>query len=125
MFVFLGIPIVYILATVPSKLMWDDYRFLSWCHIVGSVAPWCGSFLYHLFMNVNRGETVYYTLLKLDMLGIWISQSFGALPMVTATVHCLNWPLKWLFIIMYSLLSIWGLYKVSVWRSAGGLIYQI
>lgn len=94
--------------------MWDDYRFLSWCHIVGAVAPWCGSFLYHLFMNVNRGETVYYTLLKLDMLGIWISQSFGALPMVTATVHCLNWPLKWLLIVMYSLMSIWGLYKVSV-----------
>lgn len=38
----------------------------------------------------------------------------GALPMVTATVYCLGWPLKWFIIISYSLLCIWGLYKVSV-----------
>lgn len=37
----------------------------------------------------------------------------GALPMVTATVYCLNWPLKWLIIISYSLLCIWGLFKVG------------
>ncbi|XP_052868470.1 progestin and adipoQ receptor family member 4 [Anopheles cruzii] len=107
-----GIPIVYILATVPAMMPWEkEYRFLSWCHLVGSVAPWCGSFVYHLFMNLECGEGVYYRLLQLDMLGIWISQSFGALPMVTATVYCLNTPLKWLLIISYSLLCIWGLFK--------------
>uniref|UniRef100_A0A182PW43 Progestin and adipoQ receptor family member 4 n=1 Tax=Anopheles epiroticus TaxID=199890 RepID=A0A182PW43_9DIPT len=107
-----GIPIVYILATVPAMMPWEkDYRFLSWCHLVGSVAPWCGSFVYHLFMNLENGEGIYYRLLQLDMLGIWISQSFGALPMVTATVYCLNFPLKWLLIISYSLLCIWGLFK--------------
>ncbi|XP_050087415.1 progestin and adipoQ receptor family member 4 [Anopheles aquasalis] len=107
-----GIPIVYILATVPAMMPWEkDYRFLSWCHLVGSVAPWCGSFVYHLFMNLECGEGIYYRLLQLDMLGIWISQSFGALPMVTATVYCWNTPLKWLFIISYSLLCIWGLFK--------------
>uniref|UniRef100_A0A182TWI7 Uncharacterized protein n=1 Tax=Anopheles melas TaxID=34690 RepID=A0A182TWI7_9DIPT len=31
--------------------------------------------------------------------------------MVTATVYCLNFPLKWLLIISYSLLCIWGLFK--------------
>lgn len=73
-----GIPIVYILATVPPYLPWENsFRFLSWCHLVGSVAPWCGSFLYHLFMNLERGEGVYYKLLQLDMFGIWMSQSFG------------------------------------------------
>ncbi|EAT35093.1 AAEL012718-PA [Aedes aegypti] len=107
-----GIPIVYILATVPAMMPWEkEYRFLSWCHLVGSVAPWCGSFVYHLFMNLELGESAYYRLLQLDMLGIWISQSFGALPMVTATVYCLGWPLKWLIIISYSMLCIWGLYK--------------
>ncbi|XP_058443515.1 progestin and adipoQ receptor family member 4 [Malaya genurostris] len=107
-----GIPIVYILATVPAMMPWEkEYRFLSWCHLVGSVAPWCGSFLYHLFMNLERGEVVYYRLLQLDMFGIWMSQSFGALPMVTATVYCLRWPLKWFIILAYSMLCIWGLYK--------------
>lgn len=73
-----GIPIVYILATVPAMMPWEkEYRFLSWCHLVGSVAPWCGSFVYHLFMNLELGESAYYRLLQLDMLGIWISQSFG------------------------------------------------
>uniref|UniRef100_A0A1Q3G1G8 Putative progestin and adipoq receptor family member 4 n=2 Tax=Culex tarsalis TaxID=7177 RepID=A0A1Q3G1G8_CULTA len=107
-----GIPIVYILATVPAMMPWEkEYRFLSWCHLVGSVAPWCGSFVYHLFMNLELGEAMYYRLLQLDMLGIWISQSFGALPMVTATVFCLGWPIKWFIIISYSLLCIWGLFK--------------
>ncbi|XP_063705571.1 progestin and adipoQ receptor family member 4 [Culicoides brevitarsis] len=107
-----GIPIVYILATVPAILPWEnEYRFLSWCHLVGSVAPWCGSFVYHLFMNLEHGEYTYYRLLQLDMLGIWISQSFGALPMVTATVFCLNGLLKWFIITAYCLLCVWGLYK--------------
>jgi hypothetical protein len=73
-----GIPILYILVTVPPYLPWENsFRFLSWCHLVGSVAPWIGSFIYHLFMNLERGERVYYRLLQLDMIGIWISQSFG------------------------------------------------
>lgn len=74
----LAMPIVYILAIVPGLMPWEKgYRFLSFCHVFGSVAPWCGSFIYHLFMNIERGENIYYRLLKLDMLGIWISQSFG------------------------------------------------
>jgi hypothetical protein len=36
-----------------------------------------GSFLYHLFMNMNAGEHFYQKLLQLDMLCIWVSQSFG------------------------------------------------
>lgn len=73
----LGIPVLYILATVPYLMPWGNFRFLSWCHLIGSLAPWCGSFVYHLFMNLDHGEVVYYRLLKLDMFGIWMSQSFG------------------------------------------------
>ncbi|XP_073816912.1 uncharacterized protein [Musca autumnalis] len=107
-----AIPIVYILAIVPGLMPWESgYRFLSFCHVFGSVAPWCGSFVYHLFMNIERGENVYYTLLKLDMVGIWVSQSFGALPFVMATTFCFT--LKWrtLVVASYCLFSLWGLYK--------------
>ncbi|XP_036213507.1 uncharacterized protein [Bactrocera oleae] len=107
-----AIPIFYILAIVPGLMPWEqEYRFLSFCHIFGSVAPWCGSFIYHLFMNIESGENVYYTLLKLDMVGIWVSQSFGALPLVTATTFCFSPFLKWFIILSYCLLSLWGLYK--------------
>nr|XP_017031428.1 progestin and adipoQ receptor family member 4 isoform X1 [Drosophila kikkawai] len=107
-----AIPIFYILAIVPGLMPWDSgYKFLSFCHVFGSVAPWCGSFVYHLFMNIEKGENVYYTLLKLDMVGIWVSQSFGALPLVTATTLCFPPVLKWLIIVSYCLLSLWGLYK--------------
>ncbi|XP_075148787.1 uncharacterized protein LOC142222505 [Haematobia irritans] len=107
-----AIPIVYILAIVPGLMPWESgYRFLSFCHVFGSVAPWCGSFIYHLFMNIERGENVYYTLLKLDMVGIWVSQSFGALPLVTATTFCFSTKWKWLIILSYCLFSLWGLYK--------------
>ncbi|XP_003736574.3 progestin and adipoQ receptor family member 4 isoform X1 [Drosophila pseudoobscura] len=107
-----AIPIIYILAIVPGLMPWDSgYKFLSFCHVFGSVAPWCGSFVYHLFMNIEKGENVYYTLLKLDMVGIWVSQSFGALPLVTATTLCFTPVLKWLIISSYCLLSLWGLYK--------------
>ncbi|XP_032596689.2 progestin and adipoQ receptor family member 4 isoform X2 [Drosophila grimshawi] len=107
-----AIPIFYILAIVPGLMPWDSgYKFLSFCHVFGSVAPWCGSFVYHLFMNIEKGENVYYKLLKLDMVGIWVSQSFGALPLVTATTLCFPPILKWFIIISYCLLSLWGLYK--------------
>lgn len=76
-----GLPIVYILVTVPGLLPWGSQgplaAFLSWCHLIGAVSPWIGSFFYHLFMNLDKGESIYKKLLQLDMLGIWISQSFG------------------------------------------------
>lgn len=107
-----AIPIFYILAVVPGLMPWENgYRFLSFCHVFGSLAPWCGSFVYHLFMNIEKGEDVYYRLLKLDMVGIWVSQSFGALPLVTATTLCFTFKWKWCIIVSYCLLSLWGLYK--------------
>ncbi|XP_017776887.1 PREDICTED: progestin and adipoQ receptor family member 4 [Nicrophorus vespilloides] len=111
-----AIPIVYILATVPPLMPWTQLWYLSWCHVLGIVSPWVGSFLYHLFMNIERGEKIYYRLLQLDMLGIWINQSFGAIPMVTATTYCLPGVIKWIFLIAYCLLSVWGFYKaMTAW----------
>ncbi|KAE8744199.1 hypothetical protein FOCC_FOCC009119, partial [Frankliniella occidentalis] len=112
-----GIPIVYILLVVPGLVPWGRLdrhgHFLAWCHLVGAVSPWVGSFVYHLFMNLQAGERVYNRLLRLDMFGIWICQSFGALPMVTATVYCLPWNVRWPVISLYCGLSLCGLYKVG------------
>lgn len=77
-----GFAILYMLLTVPHLLPWNTkgtlVGILSWCHLIGAVSPWVGSFLYHLFMNVNYDEVLYRTLLKVDMIGIWLCQSFGA-----------------------------------------------
>lgn len=76
-----GFAILYMLVTVPHLLPWNTkgtlVEVLSWCHLIGAVSPWIGSFLYHLFMNVNYDEIFYRTLLKVDMIGIWLCQSFG------------------------------------------------
>ncbi|XP_014211463.1 progestin and adipoQ receptor family member 4 [Copidosoma floridanum] len=110
-----GFAIVYILVTVPFLLPWGSRGalpgFLSWCHLVGAVSPWIGSFLYHVFMNLEHGEGIYRSLLQIDMLGIWICQSFGAMPLIAASVHCLPDILWHLCISTYCFLSIWGLFK--------------
>ncbi|XP_073990987.1 progestin and adipoQ receptor family member 4 [Rhodnius prolixus] len=108
-----GVPIVFILVVTPRVMPWTqiDSHFLAWCHISGSVAPWIGSFIYHLFMNIKQPPSFYHRLLQLDMLGIWVSQSFGALPMVVASVFCLPKLLQWLIISCYCLFAIVGLFK--------------
>ncbi|XP_018576248.1 progestin and adipoQ receptor family member 4 [Anoplophora glabripennis] len=111
-------PILYILLTVPQILPWSqaDLRFLAWCHIAGILCPWIGSFIYHLFMNLHQGPKAYYILLQVDMLGIWVSQSFGAMPMIFATSYCLPHTIRSFLITSYCLLSIWGLYKaLTAW----------
>ncbi|CAG4945815.1 unnamed protein product [Colias eurytheme] len=76
-----GVSLVFIVAVLPGLLPWGGGGgwawFLSLCHLLGALAPWCGSFLYHLFMNHTRGASLYHRLLQLDMLGIWVSQSIG------------------------------------------------
>ncbi|CAG9133530.1 unnamed protein product [Plutella xylostella] len=51
---FAGVSLVYIMWVLPGLLPWGGGGgawFLSLCHLLGALAPWCGSFLYHLFMN--------------------------------------------------------------------------
>ncbi|XP_076251054.1 progestin and adipoQ receptor family member 4 isoform X1 [Rhynchophorus ferrugineus] len=116
-----AIPIFYIIYTVPDVLPWHstELTFLAWCHIAGILCPWLGSFVYHMFMNLNYGPLAYYILLQIDMFGIWVSQSFdiditGALPMLFSTSHCLPDVYKWSVILCYCLLSMWGLYKAMI-----------
>ncbi|CAG9769340.1 unnamed protein product [Ceutorhynchus assimilis] len=111
-----AIPIFYIILTVPDVLPWHskELTFLAWCHIAGILCPWLGSLVYHMFMNINYGPLAYYILLQIDMLGIWVSQSIGALPLVFASTKCLPLVLSWSIITFYCLLSIWGLYKAMI-----------
>lgn len=86
-----GFAILYMLLTIPQLLPWSTHgtllEVLSWCHLIGAVSPWVGSFVYHLFMNLNNDEIFYRKLLKLDMIGIWLCQSVGnvRLPGITQT----------------------------------------
>ncbi|KAL1506490.1 hypothetical protein ABEB36_005846 [Hypothenemus hampei] len=111
-----AIPIFYIIFTVPDVLPWHskELTFLAWCHIAGILCPWLGSFAYHMFMNLNYGPTAYYILLQIDMLGIWTSQSIGALPLLFATTKCLPSVVRWCVILFYCFLSLWGLYKFTM-----------
>ncbi|CAK9808558.1 Progestin and adipoQ receptor family member 4 [Anthophora quadrimaculata] len=116
-----GFAILYMLVTIPQLLPWSTkgtlVGILSWCHLIGAVSPWIGSFIYHLFMNLNYNEVFYRTLLKLDMIGIWLCQSFGAIPMMAATVHCLPDGCWYCCIFIYCSLCIWGLLKAMNARS--------
>ncbi|XP_003401444.1 progestin and adipoQ receptor family member 4 isoform X1 [Bombus affinis] len=116
-----GFAILYMLLTIPQLLPWNTkgilIAVLSWCHLIGATSPWIGSFIYHLFMNLNYDEIFYRTLLKLDMIGIWLCQSFGAIPMMAATIHCLP-DIYWYFcMFIYCFFCIWGLLKAMNARS--------
>jgi len=62
---------------------WEDIvgnKFLNalgYAHIAACISPWIGSVTYHLFMNHEYGSKFYQMLLRLDMFGIWVTQSFG------------------------------------------------
>ncbi|XP_047468793.1 progestin and adipoQ receptor family member 4-like isoform X1 [Penaeus chinensis] len=110
-----GVPMLYILLRWRTLLPWSEITvpLLPWTHLVSTVSPWVGSTIYHLFMNHRAGESCYKSLLHLDMFGIWITQSFGALTTVYASVFCLSETLIWKVLVVYCFVSLWCLYKAS------------
>ncbi|XP_042863372.1 progestin and adipoQ receptor family member 4-like isoform X4 [Penaeus japonicus] len=108
-----GVPMLYILLRWRTLLPWSEITvpLLPWTHLVSTVSPWVGSTIYHLFMNHRAGETCYKSLLHLDMFGIWITQSFGALTTVYASVFCLSEAWIWKVLVVYCFVSLWCLYK--------------
>jgi len=110
-----GVPMLYILVMWSELLPWHEVTVpvLPWTHLLSCLSPWVGSTIYHLFMNHEAGEHCYRSLLHLDMFGIWITQSFGALTTVYASVSCLGAEWVWRVLGGYCLVSLWCLYKAS------------
>jgi len=116
-----AVPVVLICLAVPWMLPWDQISipWLPWIHVLACVAPWVGSTFYHLFMCHKGGERAYIILLKLDLLGIWFTQTFGALVTISAATHCFQYETKCWLLILYSLLCFLCLYQAmtvsTVW----------
>ncbi|XP_050436167.1 progestin and adipoQ receptor family member 4 [Adelges cooleyi] len=80
------------LVICESPLWWytDGIEFIKWCHIIATIIPWIGSIVYHTFMNVNGDRDTYNRLLKADLLGIWLAQYLGGMPMMSASLYNLS-----------------------------------
>ena len=67
------------MAAIPWFLPYESITipYLPMVHVIASLAPWIGSIIYHLFMNHEKGYTVYDAVLTIDLLGIWTTQTTG------------------------------------------------
>jgi len=116
-----AVPVLLIAAAVPWMLPWDEISvpWLPSIHVVACMAPWVGSTFYHLFMCHSLGKIAYVALLKLDLLGIWFTQTFGALVTISAATHCFQYETKCWLLLFYSLLCFICLYQAmtvsTVW----------
>ncbi|XP_040829424.1 progestin and adipoQ receptor family member 4 isoform X2 [Ochotona curzoniae] len=70
-----------------------------------------GSVLYHLFMCHQGGSSVYARLLALDMCGVCLVNTLGALPIIHCTLACRPW-LRPAALVGYTVLS-----GVAGWRA--------
>ncbi|MBN3316544.1 PAQR4 protein, partial [Atractosteus spatula] len=83
--------------------------WLGVVHFLACLSPQLGSVLYHLFMNHEGGAPVYRTLLTLDMCGICMINTLGALPIVYTTLLC--YPrMRGVALLAYVLLSSCSIY---------------
>lgn len=113
-----GIPLLCFLVLLPFSLPWREVESSWMCvvHYLACLCPTVGSVLYHLFMNHRGGAHVYDTLLSLDMLGVCLVNTLGALPIVHITLLC--YPvLGRTAMLLYILLSAHGIYCATTARS--------
>ncbi|XP_071752064.1 progestin and adipoQ receptor family member 4-like isoform X2 [Centroberyx gerrardi] len=75
-----------------------------------------GSVLYHVFMNHVGGEHVYDTLLSLDMFGVCLVNTLGALPIIHITLLCYP-TMQQMALLAYILLSAYGIYCATTART--------
>ncbi|GAB6028470.1 hypothetical protein CHUAL_002629 [Chamberlinius hualienensis] len=126
-----GIPLVYIMMNANTLLPWDEINVscLPFIHIVAISTSWVGSFIYHLFMNHKTGEKTYNRLLNLDMLGIWFTESFGAVTTIYASIYCLPVPVHYFVFSFYTILSAIALHKAltadSPWERRCSFALQV
>uniref|UniRef100_UPI0037E7F3B4 progestin and adipoQ receptor family member 4a isoform X2 n=1 Tax=Semicossyphus pulcher TaxID=241346 RepID=UPI0037E7F3B4 len=101
----------------PISSVQDCIRSLFYLHNeLGNIYTH-GSVLYHLFMNHEGGEPVYHTLLKLDVCGICMINTLGALPIVYSTLLCYPF-IRTVALLVYILLSSHAIYCAVTARSS-------
>ena len=116
-----ALPVIFISLWSPWMLPWTTLTvpWLPWTHVTACLAPWIGSTLYHLFMCHRSGRVAYYMLLKVDLLGIWFTQTLGALVTICATIHCFQSDTQAIFLLLYLGVCILCLYQAmtvsTVW----------
>ncbi|XP_034395022.1 progestin and adipoQ receptor family member 4a isoform X2 [Cyclopterus lumpus] len=114
-----GIPLVCFLVLLPLNIPWSQISvtWLGVVHFLACLSPQLGSVLYHLFMNHEGGEPVYHTLLKLDVCGICMINTLGALPIVYSTLLCYPF-IRTVALSVYILLSSHAIYCAVTARSS-------
>ncbi|XP_064180728.1 progestin and adipoQ receptor family member 4-like isoform X1 [Anguilla rostrata] len=113
-----GIPLLGFLVLLPLSIPWSQINvtWLGVVHFLACLSPEVGSVLYHLFMNHEGGAPVYRTLLSLDMLGVCMVNTLGALPIVYITLLCYP-SIRNTALLAYILLSTYGVYCAVTARS--------
>jgi predicted membrane channel-forming protein YqfA (hemolysin III family) len=117
-----AIPLVYFMVFFYKMIPWQriNCSVLAYFHCFGLVSWAFGSATYHLFMNHRSGEQVYYRLLQWDMIGIWVTQSFGAITTIYSSVVTFPVWFQYFFIGLYAILSLFslreGVLADSAWK---------
>ncbi|TWW70340.1 Progestin and adipoQ receptor family member 4 [Takifugu flavidus] len=113
------IPLLCFLVLLPLNIPWSQISvtWLGVVHFLACLSPQLGSVVYHLFMNHEGGEPVYHTLLKLDVCGICMINTLGALPIVYTTLLCYPF-IRSVALLVYILLSSHAIYCAVTARSS-------
>ncbi|XP_036776221.1 progestin and adipoQ receptor family member 4 isoform X2 [Manis pentadactyla] len=109
-----GLALLGFLVLLPMTMPWGQLGNDGWLwgtHCVACLAPPAGSVLYHLFMCHRGGSPVYTRLLALDMCGVCLVNTLGALPIIHCTLACRPW-LRPAALVGYTMVS-----GVAGWRA--------
>ncbi|KAJ7313870.1 hypothetical protein JRQ81_005636 [Phrynocephalus forsythii] len=114
-----GIPLLGCLFVLPLTIPWTHITesWLGIVHYLACVCPQLGSVLYHLFMNHEGGPAIYHTLLTLDMCGVCMVNTLGALPIIYCTLAC-SPILRTISLLAYTGLSSYGIFCAVTARSS-------
>ncbi|XP_033975123.1 progestin and adipoQ receptor family member 4 [Trematomus bernacchii] len=113
-----GVPFFLFLVLLPFSIPWMevDSSWICAVHYLACLSPTVGSVVYHVFMNHVGGEHVYDTLLSVDMFGVCLVNTLGALPIIHITLFC--YPLlRQAALLAYTLLSAYGIYCATTART--------
>lgn len=118
-----GVPVLMVVCWLPWMLPWSQLKDVPWLpttHALSCLSPWVGSTIYHLFMCHQGGSTTYRFLLKLDLLGIWVTQSLGGLVTICASIHCIDGALQSKILLVYLGICVFCLYQAMTVKTVWG-----